>query len=117
MPNRAAHPAPIHSCSRPESRETLASMTRLMRQASHSTDGCGSLTSSSDVMSPNVRCSDSWTRVNASSRILFAIMRVSSRYGAWYQAFVSHDCSCLANGLFYLGYHLLSLSRCRLQRT
>src|SRR5262245_64420113 len=29
-------------------------------------------------MSPNVRCSDSWTRVNASSRISFAIMKVSS---------------------------------------
>src|SRR4029453_3504467 len=86
MPNRAAQPSPIHSCSRPESRETLLSMTRLMRQASHPIDGCGSLVSSSGVMSPNVRCNDSWTRVNASSKISFAIMKVPSVACAYYKS-------------------------------
>jgi hypothetical protein len=71
------------SCSRPESRETLLSMTRLMR---HPIEGCGSLTSSSGVMSPNVRCSDSWTRVNASSKISFAIMKVPSVACAYYKS-------------------------------
>ncbi len=37
-------------------------------------------------MSPNVRCSDSWTRVNASSKISFAIMKVPSVACAYYKS-------------------------------
>jgi hypothetical protein len=61
-------------------------MTRLMRQASHPIDGCGSLSSSSGVMSSNVRCSGAWTRPNASSRISFAIMRVPPLACAYYKS-------------------------------